>query len=119
MMDIPSEWIDEPFCYLTTTGRRTGRPHEIEIWFALDDGTFYLLSGGGRGSDWVLNLAAEPVVQLRVAERSFEARARVVPQGPEDTRARHLLAAKYQNWKEGEPLSTWAQTALAIAITPT
>ena len=26
---------DEDFCYLTTTGRVTGRPHEIEIWFSL------------------------------------------------------------------------------------
>src|SRR5215210_3089845 len=26
---------EENFCYLTTTGRITGRPHEIEIWFAL------------------------------------------------------------------------------------
>ena len=36
----------EDFCYLTTTGRTSGKPHEIEIWFALRDGTLYLLSGG-------------------------------------------------------------------------
>jgi hypothetical protein len=28
--------MPEAFCYLTTTGRRTGRAHTIEIWFALD-----------------------------------------------------------------------------------
>jgi hypothetical protein len=26
------------FCYLTTTGRRTGRAHTIEIWFGEDAG---------------------------------------------------------------------------------
>jgi hypothetical protein len=26
---------DESFCYVTTTGRRTGNPHSIEIWFGL------------------------------------------------------------------------------------
>src|SRR5690606_17915662 len=26
----------EPYCYLTTTGRVTGRPHTIEIWFGHD-----------------------------------------------------------------------------------
>jgi hypothetical protein len=34
----------EDFCYLTTTGRVTGRPHTIEIWFALEGGTLYTLS---------------------------------------------------------------------------
>ena len=41
---------DEDFCYLTTRGRVTGRPHEIEIWFAVDGDTVYLLSGGGDRS---------------------------------------------------------------------
>jgi len=27
----------EAFCYLTTTGRRTGRLHTIEMWFALEE----------------------------------------------------------------------------------
>ncbi len=32
------------------------KPHEIEIWFADDDDTLYMLSGGGDRSDWVRNL---------------------------------------------------------------
>jgi hypothetical protein len=36
---------DDEYCYLTTTGRRTGRPHRIEIWFGQRDRTFYLLAG--------------------------------------------------------------------------
>ena len=31
--------VDDDFCYLTTRGRVTGAPHEIEIWFALDPWT--------------------------------------------------------------------------------
>src|SRR5262249_4866622 len=50
----------DDFCYVTTTGRRTGRPHRIEIWYAADGNTLYLLSGGGRGSDWVQNAIADP-----------------------------------------------------------
>lgn len=26
-------------CYLTTAGRRTGRPHRIETWYAADGNT--------------------------------------------------------------------------------
>ena len=31
----PREHAAEQYCYLTTTGRVSGRPHEIEIWFAV------------------------------------------------------------------------------------
>jgi hypothetical protein len=34
----------------------------------------------------------------------------------EEARVRRLLAGKYQGWREGRPLSGWAQTALPIAI---
>ena len=56
---------DLPFCYLTTTGRITGRPHRIEIWFALHEGGVYLLAGGRDDADWVRNLRASPDVHTR------------------------------------------------------
>ena len=31
-------YAEEDFCYFTTVGRVTGRPHEIEIWFAIKAG---------------------------------------------------------------------------------
>ena len=43
----------EEYSYLTTTGRVTGNPHEIEIWFGLNDTTLYLMSGGMDKSDWM------------------------------------------------------------------
>jgi hypothetical protein len=30
---------DEDYCYLTTAGRVSGEPREIEIWFGLDGRT--------------------------------------------------------------------------------
>ena len=57
---------DDDYCYLTTTGRRTGNPHRIEIWYAAAPGVLYLLAGGGRGSDWVQNLVAEPRVLVEI-----------------------------------------------------
>jgi hypothetical protein len=35
----PQQFTDDDFCYLTTTGRVTGRSQTIEIWFALDGDT--------------------------------------------------------------------------------
>ena len=117
-MEIPAAWADEAFCYVTTTGRVTGRPHEIEIWFVLDGGTFYLMSGGGDRSDWVRNLRRETGVTVRVSGTSFEATARVIEGAEDDGRIRRAMAAKYQGWREGAPLSEWARTALLVAIEP-
>jgi deazaflavin-dependent oxidoreductase (nitroreductase family) len=112
----PADFAGEDFCYVTTTGRRSGKPHTIEIWFAAADDAVYLMSGGGDRADWVRNLLADPHVGLRIAEQEWDARARVVTDADEDHRVRRLLATKYQDWREGQPLSGWAQTALPVAI---
>lgn len=105
-----------PFCYVTTTGRRTGRPHTIEIWFGERDGSLYLLSGGGDRSDWVRNIRAEPGVSVRVGDRVRPGVARIVEDPDEEAAARRLLASKYQGWQDRQPLSRWASTALVVAI---
>jgi deazaflavin-dependent oxidoreductase (nitroreductase family) len=106
----------EEYCYLTTTGRVSGRPHEIEIWFAIKGATLYLLAGGGNDSDWVKNLNKLPSVTVRIEEHTFSGLARFVSDETEDALARQMLAAKYQGWREGRPLSEWARTALPVAI---
>ena len=107
---------DEDFCYLSTTGRRTGNPHTIEIWFGARDGTLYLLAGGGRRSDWVRNLEAAPNVDVRIAGSEWQAVARVVTDREEEQIARTLLASKYQGWREGARMSGWARTGLPVAV---
>jgi deazaflavin-dependent oxidoreductase (nitroreductase family) len=111
-------WVDPdlPFAYLTTSGRRSGRPHTVEIWFAMAGDTVYLLSGGGDRSDWVRNLRAEPHVTIRVGGDERRASARLVEASEEDERLRGLLAAKYQGWRAGQPLSGWARSALPVAL---
>jgi deazaflavin-dependent oxidoreductase (nitroreductase family) len=102
---------DELYCYLTTTGRTSGEPREIEIWFGLEGRTLYMLSGGGDRSNWVRNLIREPRVKVRIAEREMAGTARVVEDSGERERARALLAAKY-----GMEHSGWRRTGLPIAV---
>jgi deazaflavin-dependent oxidoreductase (nitroreductase family) len=109
------ELAEEDYCYLTTTGRVTGKPREIEIWFGLDGSTLYMLSGGRDRSDWVRNLVRAPRVAVRIADRTWEGRARVVSDPDEDARARELLVAKYAP-RYGGDLSNWRETALPIAV---
>jgi deazaflavin-dependent oxidoreductase (nitroreductase family) len=106
----------QSYCYLTTVGRVTGKPHEIEIWFALAGNTAYLMSGEeGRGlkADWVRNLRKQPAVKLRIASQTFDAAAREVNDTKEDALARRLLLAKYGAEND---LNEWGRTALPVAI---
>lgn len=106
----------EQFCYLTTTGRMSGRPHRIEIWFALRDDVVYLLSGDRDRSDWVRNLMVSPDVTIEIGGRRWTTRARVLDPGTdEDELARDLLVEKYQPGY-GEDLSAWRRDSLPVAI---
>ena len=107
----------EQNCYLTTTGRKTGNAHTIEIWFAIDPegGTLYMLSGGGTRSDWVRNIQADPAVQVRIKNRTLNGTGRLVGTSKEDQLARRLVVAKY--YGRNEVRSTgWEATALPVAV---
>jgi deazaflavin-dependent oxidoreductase (nitroreductase family) len=107
---------DESFCYLTTTGRVTGRPHEIEMWFSLVPGTrtLYMLAGGGDRADWVRNLRRESAVTVRISGEELKGEARVVEDAEEDGLARRLLVEKYE--RSPGSLSGWRRRALPVAV---
>ncbi|HUM17569.1 MAG TPA: nitroreductase/quinone reductase family protein [Candidatus Nitrosotalea sp.] len=99
------------YLYLTTTGRRSGRPRRIEIWFTRHEGRYYLVAEHGRRAQWVENLLADPAVGVRVGTRRFRARARVVDHGAEPSlvgEVRRRSEAKY-SWGDG----------LVVELTPT
>ena len=106
---------DEDYCYLTTTGRVSGEPREIEIWFGLDGAAVYLLSGGGDRSNWVRNLRRDPAVTVRIAGTTWPGRARIVEDADEDERARSLLVDKYTPGYSGN-LDDWRRRSLPVAI---
>ncbi len=103
------------YCYLTTTGRHTGTPHRIEIWFALANGTVYLLSGGGDRSDWVRNLMISPEIVLEIGDVTRNTSARVVTDPAEDALARRIVSEKYRPRYRGE-LESWGRSSLPVAI---
>jgi deazaflavin-dependent oxidoreductase (nitroreductase family) len=111
----PMELASLDYCYITTTGRTSGRPHTIEIWFAIDDRRVYVLSGGGEKSDWVRNIRASPTVGLRLGGIDMLARAYVVEDPEEDALARRLVLAKYVPKYAGD-LDEWGRTSLPVAI---
>lgn len=54
---------------LETTGRRTGRAHQVPVGGRRRGGSFWLLAGHGRRADYVLNIEANPRVRVRTHGR--------------------------------------------------
>jgi hypothetical protein len=59
---------------------------------------------------------ADPAVRVRLGGRTIDGRARVLEDGEREVFARRLVAAKYQGWREGAPLSAWAAGSLPVEI---
>ena len=85
------------YLYLTTIGRRSGLPRQIEIWFTRHADRHYLVAEHGLKAHWVRNLLAEPAVRVRVGRRSFRGRARVV-----DARSERELVATIRERSEAK-----------------
>jgi deazaflavin-dependent oxidoreductase (nitroreductase family) len=115
-LTVDAKLANEDYCYVTTTGRVTGKPHEVEIWFGLDGDTLYILSGGREKSDWVKNAKKTPAVRVRIAGQRFEGQARIVTAKDEDALARRLLLEKYTPPRYSGGLSGWGKSALPVAI---
>jgi deazaflavin-dependent oxidoreductase (nitroreductase family) len=69
---------DEQVLYLTTIGRVTGSPREIEIWFVVCRRRLYLFAETGEGAGWVKNIKRNPKVTVRIREQQIESTARVL-----------------------------------------
>jgi deazaflavin-dependent oxidoreductase (nitroreductase family) len=90
------------YLYLTTTGRVTGQPRQIEIWFTEHGGRFYLIAER-ETANWVRNIQSQPQVKVRVGDAEFNAFARVVRNDREPQLAatvKALFVAKY-GWSDG------------------
>jgi deazaflavin-dependent oxidoreductase (nitroreductase family) len=92
----------EQYLYLTTRGRRTGLPREIEIWFTQLGDRFYVIAEYAT-SDWVLNVRAHPEVRFRIAGLEFSANARILSKDnePELISAVQSLSRKKYGWGDG------------------
>jgi deazaflavin-dependent oxidoreductase (nitroreductase family) len=99
---VPSLPTPDQFLYLTTRGRASGLPREIEIWFTHLNGRYYVIAEHPT-SNWVQNLQADPEVQVRVAQENFPAQVRIVsPQiDPDLHRAVQELSRQKYGWGEG------------------
>ncbi len=97
---------DNRVLHLTTIGRRTGLPREIEIWFVVYRERFYLFAETGEGAAWVKNIRSNPDVLVRIEDRQIGAMARVLDRARERGLCDQVVAManrKY-GWGDGLPV---------------
>jgi deazaflavin-dependent oxidoreductase (nitroreductase family) len=101
-----NELAELDYLYLTTVGRITGQPREIEIWFVEYQGSLYILAEHSHNAQWVRNIERNPRVQVRLGTGEFEATARVLTREHDDATwvtVQRLAQEKY-GWGAGLPV---------------
>lgn len=80
---------------ITTTGRKSGKPHTKPIWYVVDGGRVIVQSGKDGKTDWYRNLQKTPAVVLKADQYSFRARGRTITDQKEVERVHALFRDKY------------------------
>lgn len=89
--------------FLTTIGRRTGLPREIEIWFTQRDGRYYVISEHYQRGQWVQDILTDRRVRRQARDASFAGQARPIEVAREPSLARGIqhCSRRKCGWDEG------------------
>ena len=106
---------DEKYIYLTTTGRSTGRPHTVELWFAVAQGNLYL-SHEGTYTDWMKNILNNNRVTFTIKDLTGEGTARIVDGGDTFETGKYALYLKYYGEAPKKVIDDWFSESTVIEI---
>ena len=101
--------------YLTTTGRRTGNPHTVELWFATKDDSIYL-SHEGKYTDWMKNFGKNDKVEFKIGNLHFMGRARIIHDKEKFDVGKHALYRKYYGLASEAVIDDWFSLSTLIEI---
>lgn len=103
---------------VTTTGRKTRKPHTVELWFALKNGKVYL-SHEGSETDWMKNIRHSDRVSFEIGGENFTGKARLLENGSAEAwDAEVALYEKYYGKAAKEIIQDWFSLSKLIAIEP-
>lgn len=106
-------------CDITTTGRRSGQPRRIEIWYFVIDGRVYITGTPGR-RDWYANLLTDPHLIFHVKQGAkADLAARATPITDPAERARLMTAIRERSaWyvAQGHSLDEWVASSPLVTL---
>ena len=102
--------------HLTTRGRKTGKPHTVELWFAADNGKVYL-SHEGKETDWMKNIKKNSEVSFEIGVKSFTGKARYLEDHTDEAEmAKAALYEKYYGKGTKEVIEDWFSLSRFLVI---
>jgi deazaflavin-dependent oxidoreductase (nitroreductase family) len=107
----------EKLAYLTTIGRKTGRSHTVELWFALADGKIYL-SHEGAATDWMKNITGNSRVNIKVGKVHLDAEAAILDEGIGIKAGQRSLYEKYYGRATEATIEDWFELSKIVELTP-
>jgi len=104
--------------HLTTKGRKTGRLHTVELWFAIVSGKVYL-SHEGKQTDWMKNIKRNDAVTFKIGGKNFTGNARYLEDGTTEAEtAKAALYEKYYGKATKDVIEDWFSLSRLLAIEP-
>ena len=100
---------------ITTTGRRSGRPHRLEIWFHNLDGRIFITGLPGR-RDWYANIVANSDFTFHLkqsAQADLPAHARPIVEAGE---RRAVLERILERLGREDELDRWLADAPLVEV---
>lgn len=107
----------EEFIYLTTIGRKTGKSHTVELWFALAEGKIYL-SHEGKYTDWMKNITKNEQVDVRIGSLNLKANAKVAKEAAARESGKRALYEKYYGKAAKGIIGDWFELSIVLELTP-
>ena len=99
---------------ITTTGRQSGQPRRLEIWFHNLDGRIYITGLPGR-RDWYANVVANPEFTFHLkqtAQADLPARVRPIT----DEAERREVLAEILRRLDRDELDRWVSDAPLVEV---
>jgi deazaflavin-dependent oxidoreductase (nitroreductase family) len=79
---------------LTHYGRKSGKTHEVTIWFVLDADRLFI-GTANVNRQWVRNVQRTPKIKLSIGDEVFDGNARFLTDRAEHERAMAAIRRKY------------------------
>src|SRR5215467_6402278 len=93
--DFRSGVQNDTLIEITVTGRTTGRPISLPIWFALDSNTLYLIPVKGSDTEWYKNLCKTPTIHVSAHGKTVTASPHVLTDQTQLDHVLELFREKY------------------------
>ena len=103
---------------ITTTGRASGEPRRLEIWYHVVEGRYYITGRPGPRS-WYANLLANPQLTFHLKQSTqadLPATARPVTD-PNEKRAVFFSAQKLSEYINTQNVQDWIDASPLIEVT--